>query len=51
MDFDTLRGLLTAWWNADDGSSWRWSVEFYNHREQAGQVNNPGTEVAPGFLT
>ena len=25
-------GLLTAWWNADDGSEWRWSVEFYNHR-------------------
>ncbi len=25
-------GRLTAWWNADDGSEWRWSVEFYNHR-------------------
>ena len=24
-------GRLTAWWNADDGSEWRWSVEFYNH--------------------
>ena len=24
-------GLLTAWWNADDGSEWRWSVELYNH--------------------
>jgi hypothetical protein len=25
-------GVLTAWWNADDGSEWRWSVEFYNKR-------------------
>jgi hypothetical protein len=25
-------GRLTAWWNAEDGSEWRWSVEFYNHR-------------------
>ena len=25
-------GLLTAWWHAADGSEWRWSVEFYNHR-------------------
>jgi len=25
-------GTLTAWWNAHDGSEWRWSVEFYNHR-------------------
>lgn len=25
-------GILKAWWNADDGSEWRWSVEFYNHR-------------------
>lgn len=24
-------GVLTAWWNAADGSEWRWSVEFYNH--------------------
>jgi hypothetical protein len=23
-------GILTAWWNADDGSEWRWSVEFSN---------------------
>ncbi|MGI8999772.1 MAG: hypothetical protein ACR2GO_08715 [Candidatus Limnocylindria bacterium] len=23
-------GVLTAWWNADDGSGWRWSVEFSN---------------------
>jgi hypothetical protein len=23
-------GILTAWWNADDQSSWRWSVEFFN---------------------
>lgn len=25
-------GVLTSWWHADDRSSWRWSVEFYNHR-------------------
>ena len=25
-------GVLTAWWNADDGSAWRWSVEFSNQR-------------------
>ena len=25
-------GVLTAWWNADDGSEWRWSLEFYNRR-------------------
>lgn len=25
-------GRLSAWWNAADGSEWRWSVEFYNHR-------------------
>jgi hypothetical protein len=25
-------GTLTAWWHADDGSEWRWSVEFYNHQ-------------------
>jgi hypothetical protein len=25
-------GILRAWWNADDGSEWRWQVEFYNHR-------------------
>lgn len=25
-------GRLIAWWNADDGQEWRWSVEFYNHR-------------------
>ena len=24
-------GRLIAWWNADDGSEWRWRVEFYNH--------------------
>ncbi|MDQ6875071.1 MAG: hypothetical protein M3042_08440 [Actinomycetota bacterium] len=24
-------GTLRAWWNADDHSEWRWSVEFYNH--------------------
>ncbi len=25
-------GILTAWWNADDESAWRWSVEFSNRR-------------------
>ena len=25
-------GVLTAWWNAPDGSEWRWSVEFSNRR-------------------
>jgi hypothetical protein len=25
-------GILTQWWNASDGSEWRWQVEFYNHR-------------------
>ena len=25
-------GRLMAWWNAADGTEWRWSVEFYNHR-------------------
>lgn len=25
-------GILISWWNADDGSAWRWQVEFYNHR-------------------
>ncbi len=25
-------GVLTQWWNAADGSEWRWQVEFYNHR-------------------
>ncbi|HZQ07550.1 MAG TPA: hypothetical protein VFD70_13295 [Anaerolineae bacterium] len=25
-------GILLLWWNADDGSEWRWQVEFYNHR-------------------
>ena len=25
-------GLLRSWWNAGDGSSWRWQLEFYNHR-------------------
>ena len=24
-------GRLIAWWNAEDGSEWRWQVEFYNH--------------------
>jgi hypothetical protein len=25
-------GTLKEWWNAPDGSEWRWVVEFYNHR-------------------
>ena len=25
-------GILTAWWNAKDGTSWRWSLEFSNTR-------------------
>jgi hypothetical protein len=25
-------GKLLMWWNAADGSEWRWQVEFYNHR-------------------
>jgi hypothetical protein len=25
-------GQLINWWNAEDGSEWRWQVEFYNHR-------------------
>ncbi len=25
-------GELVEWWNAEDGSEWRWRVEFYNHR-------------------
>ena len=25
-------GVLKQWWNAEDGSAWRWQVEFYNHR-------------------
>jgi hypothetical protein len=25
-------GILLDWWNAEDGSAWRWQVEFYNHR-------------------
>jgi hypothetical protein len=25
-------GVLTAWWNAPDGSAWRWSVELSNRR-------------------
>jgi hypothetical protein len=25
-------GILRSWWNAGDGSEWRWQVEFYNHR-------------------
>ncbi|MEK7215248.1 MAG: hypothetical protein AAB289_06610 [Chloroflexota bacterium] len=25
-------GRLTEWWNAADGSEWRWKLEFYNRR-------------------
>ena len=25
-------GILLAWWNAEDGSEWRWQLEFYNQR-------------------
>ena len=25
-------GILLGWWNAADGSAWRWQVEFYNQR-------------------
>lgn len=25
-------GILLAWWNAPDGSEWRWQVEFYNRQ-------------------
>jgi hypothetical protein len=25
-------GTLVDWWNAPDGSEWRWRVEFYNHK-------------------
>ena len=25
-------GILKSWWNASDGSAWRWRVEFFNHR-------------------
>jgi len=25
-------GKLIGWWNAEDGSEWRWQIEFYNHR-------------------
>ena len=25
-------GTLVSWWNAEDGSEWRWRLEFYNHR-------------------
>ena len=24
-------GILQKWWNADDKSEWRWTLEFYNH--------------------
>jgi hypothetical protein len=25
-------GILREWWNADDGSEWRWTIELSNHR-------------------
>jgi hypothetical protein len=25
-------GMLTAWWNAEDRSAWRWSLELSNRR-------------------
>ncbi|MGH2534880.1 MAG: hypothetical protein ACRDJW_21680 [Thermomicrobiales bacterium] len=25
-------GILLSWWNAADGSEWRWRIELYNHR-------------------
>ena len=25
-------GILMSWWNASDGSEWRWVVEFFNRR-------------------
>ena len=25
-------GMLLEWWNAPDGSEWRWHVEFYNRK-------------------
>jgi hypothetical protein len=27
-------GELVSWWNAQDGSEWRWRVEFYNVQKQ-----------------
>ena len=24
-------GILKSWWNAADGSEWRWQIEFGNH--------------------
>ena len=25
-------GILKSWWNAADGSEWRWTIELYNAR-------------------
>jgi len=25
-------GRLRSWWNATDGTEWRWTLELYNHR-------------------
>ena len=25
-------GILKSWWNAVDGSEWRWTLEFYNRK-------------------
>ncbi len=24
-------GILLDWWNASDGSEWRWHIQFHNH--------------------
>jgi hypothetical protein len=24
-------GILKSWYNAEDGSEWRWTIELYNH--------------------
>ena len=26
-------GILKSWWNAEDGSQWRWTLELYNQRD------------------
>jgi hypothetical protein len=32
-------GLLRHWWNAEDGSEWRWRVEFFNRRSTPGRAS------------
>ncbi len=27
-------GILQKWWNSSDHIQWRWSVEFYNHKDE-----------------